>query len=122
MNQTDKDNDMQQRPGFLLPVPEEILRMATELRSIEVALGNLPPEDWALPKLHAKVNDANFSHFANKAESRTEEIFRTICGSMTERGYKIREIVGFINNQLSYPDGISYCSEQEVREVLGIDE
>lgn len=102
-------------------VSEHIQKMVLELRCLEVTLGNLPPENWALPKLHKKVNDPNFAAFSSKAEARTEELFRDICAELADQGYSPEQIAEYVNTELSYPDGLKYCSEAEVREMLGDD-
>jgi hypothetical protein len=93
-----------------------------ELRRIETHLGHLPPDEWSLKDLvkrTAEERAAQSSLHARQLEQQTELLFGDICDELSLAGLTARQIADVINQQLRYEGGPRYCSEEEVKDVLG---
>ena len=100
-------------------VPESIHSKILELREIEIRLGHLPTETFAVSDLHKRFTDQGQMSHVVVMEQRTETLFQEIAGELHDSGWTLDEIARAINTVVGYVGGPKYCNEDEVAEVLG---
>ncbi|NBO38339.1 hypothetical protein EBU99_07125 [bacterium] len=100
-------------------IPESVHRKILELREIEIRLGHLPSETWAVTDLHKRFSDPSQLSQSSFLEQQTENLFREIAGELHDCGWNLSEIAQAINSVVCYAGGPKYCNEDEVAEVLG---
>lgn len=100
-------------------IPKNVKNKILDLKAIETKLGHLPPENWSVGDLFARLENNNYQQSINQMEKQTEILFSEICEDLLNHKFIYSEIVQAINENLCYTGGPKYCNEDEVMEALG---
>jgi hypothetical protein len=100
------------------PVPESIVNKIIELRTLEITLGHLPPQEWSMQDLNRRINDPDFPEYASQMERKTESLFAEIAHNLKAINFSAGETAAIVNSYLRYQGGPKYCNEAEVQETL----
>jgi hypothetical protein len=94
--------------------------LITELRAMEVLLGNIPATDeWQtadMEALHRRLSGDTEDEAAT--EDRTAILFKKICVGLARENFEPQEISDFVNARIYYKGGPRYCNAKEVEEAL----
>jgi hypothetical protein len=100
------------------PVPQSTIEKIIELRTLEITLGHLPPQEWNMQELTRRMNDPEFPEHASQMERKTESLFAEIAHNLRAINFSAGETAAIINSHLRYQGGPKYCNEAEVQEAL----
>ncbi len=100
------------------PVPQNTIEKIIELRTLEITLGHLPPQEWSMQELNKRINDPSFPEHASQMERKTESLFAEIAHNLKAINFSAGETAAVINSYLRYLGGPKYCNEAEVQEAL----
>ncbi len=96
-----------------------ITEWITQLRDVEIALGNIPkPNAWD-SRLLEKFAQASLDGTRPISDSVADHLFLKISFALKKQGHSTSEIAAMINAVVFYKGGPSYCDASEVEDALG---
>ena len=99
--------------------PEWAEQMIECLRLLEVHLGHIPNKsDWQDQNIKDLANKIFKEEYQFVNDKNVQILFAKIVKKLSEQGFTCLQITHFINRRIYLESGPSYCSEEEVSEVL----
>lgn len=99
--------------------PEWADQLLVKLYQVEVFLGNIPSGmEWGSQYLSSCFKRTFERSEETFREEHAEAIFKQVVRKLSDEGYALEEIVGFINLRIKCPNCPPYCSKDEAAEAL----